>query len=93
MVETAPGDARAFLNRTITQIQENILFVDLPSYRTAFSEKSQSFLKLFKDIVSSRRSSLATDFAFEKRWIVNSLLNFKEVLNTPQYPGRARWMV
>lgn len=83
MVETSPGDAEAFLNRTITQIQENILFVDLPSYRTAFSEKSQSFVKLFKDIVSSRRSSLATDFAFEKRWIVNSLLNFKEVLNTP----------
>lgn len=83
MVETSPKDAEAFLHRTITQIQENILFIDLPSYRTAFSDKSQSFAKLFKEVVSSRRSSLATDFTFEKRWIINSLLNFKEVLNTP----------
>lgn len=83
MVETSPGDAQAFLHRTIAHKQKNILFMDLPSYRTAFSEKSQSFIKLFKEIVSSRRVSLATDFAFEKRWIVNSLLNFKEVLNTP----------
>ncbi len=92
MVETSPKDAQAFLHRTITQIQENILFVDLPSYRTAFSEKYQSFARLFKEVVSSRRISLATDFTFEKRWIINSLLNFKEVLNTPNIlTERAGW--
>jgi hypothetical protein len=92
MVETSPKDAEAFLHRTIAQIQENILFVDLPSYRTAFADKFQSFLELFKDIVSSRRVSLATDFTFEKRWIINSLRNFKEVLNTPNILAeRAGW--
>lgn len=92
VVETSPKDAEAFLHRTIAQIQENILFVDLPSYRTAFADKFQSFLELFKDIVSSRRVSLATDFAFEKRWIINSLRNFKEVLNTPNILAeRAGW--
>jgi len=82
-VETSPQDAQAFLQRTIAQIQKNILFVDLPSYRNAFPEQHSAFLKLFQEIVSERRSSLATNVAFEKRWILNSLLNFKTVLETP----------
>lgn len=82
-VETSPQDAQAFLQRTIAQIQKNILFVDLPSYRNAFPEQHSAFLKLFQEIVSERRSSLATNVAFEKRWVINSLLNFKAVLDTP----------
>jgi len=82
-VETDPQDAQAFLQRTIAQIQKNILFVDLPSYRNAFPEQHSAFLKLFQEIVSERRSSLATNVAFEKRWVINSLLNFKAVLDTP----------
>jgi len=83
VVETSPQDARDFLQRTITQIQKNILFVDLPSYRNAFPEQHSTFLKMFQEIVSDRRSSLAADIAFEKRWIINSLINFKDVLETP----------
>lgn len=91
-VETSPQDAQAFLQRTIAQIQKNILFVDLPSYRNAFPEQHSAFLKLFQEIVSERRSSLATNVAFEKRWVINSLLNFKEVLNTPNILAeRAGW--
>jgi len=82
-VETSPQDAQAFLQRIVAQIQNKILFVDLPSYRNAFPEKHNVFLKQFQETVSNRRTNLATDVAFEKRWIVNSLLNFKAVLNTP----------
>lgn len=82
IVETSPQDAGVFLQRAI-KMQKNILFFDLPSYRNIFTEKHSMFLSLFKDIVSSRRSAVATDYAFEKRWIINSLLNFKEVLSTP----------
>lgn len=83
VVETSPQDARNFLQRTITQIQKNIIFVDLPSYRNAFPEQYNAFVKLFQEIVSDRRNSLATDLAFEKRWIINSMFNFKTVLETP----------
>lgn len=82
-VETSPQVVRDYLQRTIAQIQKNILFVDLPSYRNAFPEQHSAFLKLFKEIVSNQRISLATNVAYEKRWIINSLLNFKTVLNTP----------
>jgi len=83
VVETSPQDAQDFLQRTIAKIQKNILFVDLPSYRNAFLEKHNAFLKQFQETVSNRRSSLATNVAFEKRWVLNSLLNFKTVLETP----------
>lgn len=83
VVETSQDDAKDFLERTIKQIPKNTLFLDLPSYRNIFPEKHSMFLNLFKDIVINRRSSLITDYVFEKRWILNSLLNFKHVLNTP----------
>ncbi|NLB88838.1 MAG: motility associated factor glycosyltransferase family protein [Syntrophomonadaceae bacterium] len=83
VVETSPDDARAFLERTIRKVPRNILFFDLPSYRNIFAENHGIFLNLFKDIILNRRSSLLTDYALEKRWTINSLLNFKHVLNTP----------
>ncbi len=82
VVENSAIDAKAFLERIVKR-QKNILFLDLPSYKTIFPDEYTRFVNLFKDIVRNRRSSLATDFTFEKRWIINSLLNFKEVLNTP----------
>ncbi|HPP32228.1 MAG TPA: DUF115 domain-containing protein, partial [Soehngenia sp.] len=30
-----------------------------------------------------RRSSILTEYSFQKRWIINSMKNFKHVLNTP----------
>lgn len=83
MVETSPESAEVFLQRTLAQIQKKILFFDLPSYRNIFPEHYSRFLKLFEEVISSRRTGLATDLAFEKRWIINSLMNFNEVLNTP----------
>ena len=83
VVETSPADAPAFLQRTVAQMQKKILLLDLPSYRNIFSEQHSAFLEHFKEIVSNRRTTLATNLAFEKRWIINSLLNFKTVLNTP----------
>ncbi|NLV17267.1 MAG: motility associated factor glycosyltransferase family protein [Syntrophomonadaceae bacterium] len=82
-VEISEHDPRAFLEQTITQVRKNILFVELPSYKNIFSPQYNSFIKLFTQMVTNRRHSLVTDFAFEKRWIINSLLNFKYVLETP----------
>lgn len=92
MVETSSQSAEVFLQRTLAQIQKKILFFDLPSYRNIFPEHHSRFLKLFEEVISSRRTGLATDLAFEKRWIINSLMNFNEVLNTPNIlTERAGW--
>jgi hypothetical protein len=83
MVESSPDDAKAFLDRVVKRQYKHILFLDLPSYKGIFPEEYTRFVSLFKDIAKNRRTNLATNVAFEKRWIVNSLLNFKSVLNTP----------
>jgi len=82
-VETCPDDVEKFLQEYVGQIKEEVLVIELPSYKRAFLEKRKHFFTAFKDIVVNRRRGMATDFAFEKRWIVNSMINFKEVLNTP----------
>lgn len=83
VVETSPEDGKAFLLRIIKQIPKSILFLDLPSYKNTFPEKHSEFLTKFRDIVFNRRVFLVTDNNFEKRWVINSMLNFKHVLNTP----------
>ena len=83
VVESSPADAPAFLQRTVAQIQKKILLLDLPGYRNIFPEQHLAFLEHFQEIISNRRTTLTTNIAFEKRWILNSLLNFKTVLNTP----------
>jgi hypothetical protein len=69
-----------FLNIITTQ---KVLMVSLPSYERVFEEKYRNFTDLFRKMVADKRSSINTDVAFEKRWILNSLLNLPEVIKTP----------
>ena len=34
-------------------------------------------------MLKNKRSGIRTDYAFQERWILNSMKNFKEVLSTP----------
>jgi hypothetical protein len=69
-----------FINIITTQ---KVLMVSLPSYERVFEEKYKNFTNLFRKMVADKRSSINIDIAFEKRWIVNSLLNIPEVIKTP----------
>ncbi|RDW20770.1 motility associated factor glycosyltransferase family protein [Oceanobacillus chungangensis] len=62
---------------------KKIHIIYLPSYENLIKGKIISFNQRVKDAVQSRRISLSTKTSFQKLWVMNSLLNFKEVLNTP----------
>ncbi|MFD1173240.1 motility associated factor glycosyltransferase family protein [Oceanobacillus picturae] len=62
---------------------KNIHIIVLPSYENIIKDKLDHFNRKVKDVVQSRRTNLGTNANFQKLWVMNSLLNFKEVLNTP----------
>lgn len=64
-------------------INKKVLFVALPSYKKAFSKEYQSFVALFSEMLKQKKASFRTNYAYEKRWILNSLMNFQSVLTTP----------
>lgn len=72
-----------FLSKFIDKNRGNVLLVELPIHKQVFSREYEVFLNLFKNIVKGKRSGLHTDYAFQKRWIINSVKNFGEVLSTP----------
>ena len=72
-----------FLNNVIKRTEKNTILVELPVHKQVFPEEYQEFSILFKDMIKDKRRNLKIDFAFQERWILNSMINFKEVLNTP----------
>lgn len=62
---------------------ENIHLIVLPSYKNIVKEKYEQFHKNIKETILNRRTNLHTDSSFQKLWVMNSLINFKTVLNTP----------
>ncbi|PKM75452.1 MAG: hypothetical protein CVU92_01245 [Firmicutes bacterium HGW-Firmicutes-17] len=62
---------------------KNLLICELPAYPQIFKAEYAGFLSEFKRIIKEQRSSLHTNFAYKKRWIINSVNNFKVVLKTP----------
>lgn len=82
-VETSVGERLNFLNQFAGQLNGNVLLVVLPSYERLYPELYKGFINDFKEHVRNQRSALHTDLAFEKRWTFNSVMNFPEVLKTP----------
>jgi len=64
-------------------ITDKVLFVSLPSYERIFSEEYRQFAALFKDLITNKTSQINAEAAFEKRWIINSLINLPKVMSTP----------
>jgi hypothetical protein len=62
---------------------KNIHIIVLPSYENIITDKLTNFRKQLKEVILNRRSSLHTNVTFQKRWVMNSILNFDTVINTP----------
>ncbi|MGI6684016.1 MAG: 6-hydroxymethylpterin diphosphokinase MptE-like protein [Bacillota bacterium] len=83
-IEKPEQDSAVLLNQFISaNIRKKILLIFLPSYERIFPEKFARFTSEFQRIVVDQRASYNVNFAFEKRWTINSLLNFPQVLKTP----------
>lgn len=61
----------------------NIHLIVLPSYKNIAREKYEQFHKNIKGTIMNRRSNLHTNASFQKLWVMNSIINFETVLNTP----------
>ncbi|MTI84036.1 MAG: motility associated factor glycosyltransferase family protein [Firmicutes bacterium] len=82
-VEQNPSDIQRFATQFLSNVTDKVLFVVLPSYEHVFSEEYSLFSKHFVESVKSKRSSLHTNLGYQKRWVINSLLNLPEVINSP----------
>lgn len=78
-----PGNQDLNYTQEFLEENRNIHIIIHPGYENIFIEKKERFLNNIKNTVRNRSTSVHTSAAFQKLWVLNSLINFKEVLNTP----------
>jgi YrbI family 3-deoxy-D-manno-octulosonate 8-phosphate phosphatase len=81
-LENKPDDPDQFFFNLVKRIRSSILIIDLPAYRSIFPQKCQAFFSQFEKHLKDRCNSLAASSTFQKRWTINSLKNFTQVLNS-----------
>lgn len=70
-------------NTLISKVNKDSVICNLPSYQMVFKDEYQEFLNQFREAIKNKTRLLRTNYTFKKRWILNSAINFKEVLTTP----------
>jgi len=79
----SPFGFNEFIGTFIKNVDKPIVFCELPVYQQVFSKDHEEFFSKFKTFLKSQRRALNVNYAFKKRWIINSVNNFKTVLKTP----------
>jgi hypothetical protein len=82
-LETQPADIEQFCSAYVKSIGKSGIVIDLPAYKKIFPEQSRDFFTVFENHLRERSVALNTLSAFEKRWTINSIKNFMEILTTP----------
>lgn len=77
------NDGENLFNQIIQTKDKHLVICEHPVYPKIFKQDYQGFLDNFKTIIKKQRSSLLTNYAYKKRWVINSVNNFKFVLTTP----------
>lgn len=72
-----------YFNDLLSKVNKEIIICELSSYQKVFQEERTLFFKQLKSAAQIKKNSLAIDYIFKKRWILNSVMNFSEVLKTP----------
>lgn len=62
---------------------KQISIIVLPSYENIIKEKINLFFNQSRKVVERRRTNLHANVNFQKLWVINSIMNFKEVVSTP----------
>lgn len=78
-----PASTARFLADYAARLQGETLFIALPAYERLFPEEFKEFAAVFRQILAGSRTALRTDYAYEKKWTLNSLVNFQQLLKTP----------
>lgn len=72
-----------FYDRMIQSNEISLVICELPVYPKIFQFEYLKFLEDFKERIKDQRIALNVNYAYRKRWIINSVNNFKEVLKSP----------
>lgn len=83
VIDNCTDETINFLNNIVDKKKGEVLLIELPIHKKIFSKEYSDFINLFKTILKNKRGTLHTNYAFQKRWIINSMKNFGEVLSTP----------
>lgn len=70
------------LEKFVDRNRKKIKVVELPSHVQHFPEEFKEFNQSLIKLVKGKRNSIATNYSFQKRWVVNSIKNFNEVMKT-----------
>lgn len=73
----------SFFKAMITGEKKDNIICELPPYQKVFKEEYNAFLNQFREAITVMRNSIQANYAYKQRWILNSVINFKEVLTTP----------
>jgi hypothetical protein len=83
-IEKTAEESSSLLNEFMSlHANKKVLLIFLPSYERVYQERFREFNRLFQRIVTEKRLSFHVEAAYQKHWIVNSLLNFPQVVKTP----------
>ncbi|WP_342581021.1 6-hydroxymethylpterin diphosphokinase MptE-like protein [Ureibacillus sp. FSL W7-1570] len=73
------------LNNFLDLSIENSMTIILPISFQLYSNEIESFQGFVKDNLKQRKAVLATKVSFQQRWTINSIVNFPEVVKTPNF--------
>lgn len=82
-VEASPANRPLLLKDFIDFTDGNVLFIALPSYEQAFPELTKAFIDSFQKMLATKRTNLQATTAYQWKWTLNSIRNFKYLLETP----------
>lgn len=72
-----------FYKKLLDRRDKSLVISELSVYSNIFAKEYDLFLKHIKSTANGARQGLRVNYAFKRRWIVNSVNNFKYVVNTP----------
>ncbi|MCP1143741.1 motility associated factor glycosyltransferase family protein [Lysinibacillus endophyticus] len=67
----------------VETIVRNSAIIELPITGRLYREEIDNLHFKIKDALKKKKTNIGTDVVYQKRWILNSVMNFSEVLKTP----------
>jgi hypothetical protein len=82
VLDTDPNQTAQYLAEFIKTLNHKVLLVTLPSYSQVFASKCQFFYQLLQRLLAAKNLYIQANRLYQDKWVVNALINFKEVLQT-----------
>lgn len=83
LLSTEEEEIKIEMTKLYHSVGDKIFVFQLPVYDKIYHSALNIGLKCLKELLNDKRSSMITNAAFQKRWILNSVKNFPYLLQTP----------